>query len=170
MKAIVYEAFSAPPQLKSVPDPTPEAHGVAIKGQAAIDISDEKLAVARGMGAIATVNATQVANVVEAVTNITKGGVHVSLDALGHPSTCLNSISNLRRRGKHIQVGLMLAENSTPAIPMAKVIAHELEILRSYGMQAHRYGAMLDMVQTGKLTPEKNLSARGSIWSNRLMR
>jgi len=121
----------------------------------AIDISDDKLAMARAMGAVATVNAMKVANVVEAVTEITQGGVHVSLDALGHPTTCFNSISNLRRRGKHIQVGLMLAENSTPAIPMAKVIAHELEILGSHGMQAHRYGAMLDMVQSGKLTPEK---------------
>jgi len=121
----------------------------------AIDISDDKLAMARAMGAVATVNATKVANVVEAVTDITQGGVHVSLDALGHPTTCFNSISNLRRRGKHIQVGLMLAENSTPAIPMAKVIAHELEILGSHGMQAHRYGAMLDMVQSGKLTPER---------------
>jgi alcohol dehydrogenase len=92
---------------------------------------------------------------VEAVMEITQGGAHVSLDALGHPTTCFNSISNLRRRGKHIQVGLMLAENSTPAIPMSKVIAHELEILGSHGMQAHRYGAMLDMVRTGKLAPEK---------------
>ena len=121
----------------------------------AIDISEDKLAMARAMGAVATVNATQVPNVVEAVMEITKGGAHVSLDALGHPTTCFNSISNLRRRGKHIQVGLMLAENSTPAIPMAKVIAHELEILGSHGMQAHRYGAMLDMVRTGKLAPEK---------------
>jgi alcohol dehydrogenase len=121
----------------------------------AIDISDDKLAMARAMGAVATVNATQVPNVVEAVMEITGGGAHVSLDALGHPTTCFNSISNLRRRGKHIQVGLMLAENSTPAIPMAKVIAHELEILGSHGMQAHRYGAMLDMVRTGKLAPEK---------------
>lgn len=126
----------------------------------AIDISDEKLAMARAMGAVATVNATKVANVVEAVTEITQGGVHVSLDALGHPTTCFNSISNLRRRGKHIQVGLMLAENSTPAIPMAKVIAHELEIIGSHGMQAHRYGAMLDMVQSGKLAPEKLIGKR----------
>ena len=121
----------------------------------AIDLSDEKLALARTMGAVATVNASQVANVVEAVMEITQGGAHVSLDALGHPTTCFNSISNLRKRGKHIQVGLMLADNSTPAIPMAKVIARELEILGSHGMQAHRYEAMLAMVHAGKLAPEK---------------
>jgi alcohol dehydrogenase len=121
----------------------------------AIDISDDKLALARALGAVATVNASKVPNVVEAVTEITQGGAHVSLDALGHPTTCFNSISNLRKRGKHIQVGLMLAEHSTPAIPMSKVIGHELEILGSHGMQAHRYDAMMAMLQTGKLTPEK---------------
>ena len=49
----------------------------------------------------------------------------------------------------------MLAENSTPIVPMAKVIAHELEILGSHGMQAHRYGDMLAMIHSGKLSPEK---------------
>jgi alcohol dehydrogenase len=121
----------------------------------AIDISDEKLRLANALGAVATVNATHVANVAETVMEITKGGAHVSLDALGNPTTCFNSISNLRKRGKHIQVGLMLAEQSTPAIPMSKVIAHELEILGSHGMQAHRYEALFALIETGKLAPEK---------------
>ncbi len=92
---------------------------------------------------------------IEAVMDISRGGAHVSLDALGHPATCFNSISNLRKRGKHVQVGLMLGEHSTPAIPMSKVIAHELEILGSHGMQAHRYDAMFAMMAAGKLAPEK---------------
>jgi alcohol dehydrogenase len=66
------------------------------------------------MGAVATVNAREVANVVEAVREITKGGAHVSIDALGHPTTCFNSIANLRRRGRHVQVGLMLGDHSRP--------------------------------------------------------
>ncbi|BCB09797.1 alcohol dehydrogenase [Vreelandella venusta] len=126
----------------------------------AIDISEEALNLARQLGAVATVNAAKVASVVEAVAEITQGGAHVSLDALGHPTTCFNSISNLRKRGKHIQVGLMLAENSTPAIPMSKVIAHELEILGSHGMQAHRYDAMLAMIQSGKMAPERLIGKR----------
>ena len=119
----------------------------------AIDISDSALELARVLGAVATVNASRESDVVEAVRGITQGGAHVSLDALGHPATCFNSISNLRRRGKHVQVGLMLGDHTTPAVPMSKVIAHELEILGSHGMQAHRYGPMLDMIRTGKLQP-----------------
>lgn len=126
----------------------------------AVDISEQALALARQLGAVATVNANQVADVVEAVVEITQGGAHVSLDALGHPTTCFNSISNLRKRGKHVQVGLMLADHSTPAIPMSKVIANELEILGSHGMQAHRYGAMLAMIKSGKLSPEKLIGRR----------
>jgi alcohol dehydrogenase len=121
----------------------------------AVDISEEKLALARRLGAVATVNASSVLSVVDAVVAITQGGAHVSIDALGHPATCFNSISNLRRRGRHVQVGLMLAEHATPTIPMSKVIAHELEILGSHGMQAHRYGAMMAMIESGKLLPGK---------------
>jgi alcohol dehydrogenase len=80
-----------------------------------------------------------------------RGGAHVSVDALGHPATCVNSIRSLRRRGRHIQVGLMLGDHARPPVPMDRVIAYELEILGSHGMQAFRYQAMLDMIGTGKL-------------------
>ncbi|WP_440657127.1 zinc-dependent alcohol dehydrogenase family protein [Candidatus Pelagibacter sp. HIMB1509] len=117
----------------------------------AIDIDDEKLSLAKELGAVQTINGANKKDVSEAVIELTKGGAHVSLDALGHPTTCFNSIQNLRPRGKHIQVGLMLGEHTKPQIPMARVISKELEILGSHGMQAHRYGAMLDMINKGKL-------------------
>ncbi len=120
----------------------------------AIDLTDEKLDFARKIGAVATINASQAPNVVKAVKQITNGGAHMSIDALGHPTTCYNSISNLRRRGRHVQVGLMLGEHAKAAVPMSKVIAFELEIRGSHGMQAFRYQAMMDMIRTGKLKPE----------------
>jgi len=121
----------------------------------AIDIDDKKLELAESLGAVRTVNGATHSDVAEAVMEITKGGAHVSLDALGHPVTCFNSIQNLRPRGKHVQVGLMLGDHTTPAVPMSRVIAKELEILGSHGMQAHRYGAMLDMITAGKLDPKR---------------
>jgi alcohol dehydrogenase len=129
----------------------------------AIDLTDEKLDFARKIGAVATVNAAKTPNVVKAVKEITNGGAHMSIDALGHPTTCYNSISNLRRRGRHVQVGLMLGEHAKPAIPMAKVIAFELEIRGSHGMQAFRYQAMMEMVRTGKLRPELLVGKRFSL-------
>jgi alcohol dehydrogenase len=38
---------------------------------------------------------------------------------------------------------------------MDKVIANELEIIGSHGIQAHRYGTILEMIQAGKLNPSK---------------
>ncbi len=121
----------------------------------AIDIGDEKLEFAKTIGAVATVNSREIENVVEAVKEITRGGAHVSLDALGNPITCFNSIANLRKRGKHLQVGIMEAEHRHPQIPMDLVIAKELEILGSHGMQASKYPEMLEMIRQGKLQPQK---------------
>jgi alcohol dehydrogenase len=129
----------------------------------AVDISDEKLEFARSLGAVATLNAATTGNIVKAVMGITNGGAHVSIDALGSPTTCFNSIANLRRRGRHIQVGLMLADHNHPAIPMDKVIAKELEIYGSHGMQAYKYPALLAMIQAGKLSPQKLVVKRISL-------
>lgn len=121
----------------------------------AVDIANEKLDLARSVGAIATINVNEVKNVAEEVMDISSGGVHVSIDALGSHETCFNSISSLRKRGKHIQIGLMLAEESNPPIPMDKVIANELEILGSHGIQAHEYIRLLEMIEKKRLHPEK---------------
>lgn len=126
----------------------------------AIDIAEDKLALAKALGASVTIDSRSVADVSEAVRAITGGGAHVSVDALGHPQTCCNSILNLRRRGRHVQVGLMLADYATPAIPMARVIAHELEIYGSHGMQSWRYDAMLRMILSGKLSPDRLIGRR----------
>jgi alcohol dehydrogenase len=120
----------------------------------AVDITPEKLDFARSLGAVATVNAHS-QDAVQAVRELTHGGAHVSVDALGSTTTCFNSIASLRKHGKHIQVGLMVADQHHPAIPMDKVIANELEILGSHGMQAYRYPDMLAMIQSKKLQPEK---------------
>ena len=119
----------------------------------AVDISERALELARRLGAVATVNARDVDDVPAAILEISRGGAHVSLDALGAVGTCVNSIHSLRKRGKHIQVGLMLGDDSMPPVPMGRVISHELEILGSHGMQAHRYGAMFEMIAAGRLKP-----------------
>jgi alcohol dehydrogenase len=121
----------------------------------AIDIGDDKLRFATALGAVATIDASGGADVIAAVRDVTRGGAHVSIDALGHPATCFNSIACLRRRGRHVQVGLMLGEHAQPRIPMDRVLAHELQVLGSHGMQAHRYDALLRMIAAGRLAPEK---------------
>jgi alcohol dehydrogenase len=123
----------------------------------AIDIDDAKLAFAKSIGAAFTINARVVVSVPEKITELTKGGAHVSVDALGSRETCGNSIRCLRKQGKHIQLGLMAGTEANPPLPMGEVIAKELQLIGSHGMQAHQYPAMLDWISSGKMQPEKLL-------------
>ena len=102
-----------------------------------------------------TINAEEVSNVAQAIKDASGGGAHVSIDALGSTTTCLNSIGCLRKRGRHVQVGLMVDEQQAPPIPMDQVIAKELEILGSHGMQSYKYENMLSMIISGKLNPKR---------------
>ncbi len=121
----------------------------------AIDIADDKLEFAKSLGAVAAVNAKSTADAAAAVREVTGGGAHVSLDAIGNAGVCFDAIDSLRKRGRHIQIGLMTGVDRSPRIPMHKVIANELEIRGSHGMQAHRYDEMLAMIAAGDLAPHK---------------
>ena len=121
----------------------------------AVDINDSTLELARSIGAAASINATQSSDVAAEIREISGGGVHVSIDALGSPATCFNSIACLRKRGRHVQVGLLAPEDRDARIPTGLVVANELEILGSHGMQAHRYPQMLAMIAEGSLQPDK---------------
>ena len=115
-----------------------------------VDVSPEALELARGLGAV-TVAAT--GDVASAVRELTDGGAHLSLDAYGSRETCENSIRSLRKRGRHVQVGLMVGDNAVAGVPMDRVIANELEIRGSHGMAAHEYPAMLAKIAGGLIDP-----------------
>jgi alcohol dehydrogenase len=120
----------------------------------AVDIDPETLELARSLGAAATIDARE-GDCADTVHEITRGGAHVSLDALGSPTTCRNSILGLRKRGRHVQVGLMLGDDREVAIPMDRVIAYELELRGVHGMAVGRYDALLRLVESGAVEPAR---------------
>jgi alcohol dehydrogenase len=120
----------------------------------AVDVSRAALNAAAALGAEALIDATEL-SVGDAVIAATDGGAHLSIDALGSVATCLGSIGSLRKRGRHVQVGLMMADAATPPIPMDRVVAWELEILGSHGMAAHEYPEMLARIADGRLRPDR---------------
>ncbi|MCK5730397.1 MAG: zinc-dependent alcohol dehydrogenase family protein [Draconibacterium sp.] len=120
----------------------------------AVDIDDEKLKLAKMLGANILINANSTKNIPDKIVAITGRGSHVSIDALGSQETCFNSVACLRKRGKHIQVGLTTGDHKYPKVPMDKVVAHELEIIGSHGMQAFRYEAVFEMIKNGKVQPD----------------
>ncbi len=126
----------------------------------AIDITDQKLELAKELGADEIVNARETPRVGKQVMLATNGGVDASIDALGITETAVNSVKSLRKQGRHIQAGLLLDEHATPPLPMGRVIAFELELLGSHGMSARDYPAMLEMVVSGKIPLAKLIGNR----------
>ncbi len=115
----------------------------------AVDIDARKLSRALGLGAAHAVSEDPVA----AIRSLTGGGAHVSLDALGSAVTCGNSVRSLRRRGRHVQVGLLLGDERSVAMPMARVIAHELRVFGVHGMAVRHYDGMLRAIAGGSVRP-----------------
>ncbi|MFT4658352.1 MAG: alcohol dehydrogenase [Ilumatobacter sp.] len=120
-----------------------------------VDVNGASLAMAASVGADIVIDASESNDVVGDVRAASNGGVHVSIDALGIPETCTNSVRSLRKQGRHVQVGWMLGADSAPPIPMDLVMGNELEIVGSHGIAAHRYDDMLAMIQSGALEPQR---------------
>ncbi|MFE5806401.1 MULTISPECIES: zinc-dependent alcohol dehydrogenase family protein [unclassified Streptomyces] len=120
----------------------------------AVDTAPGALELARKFGAVHSVDAGDGADTAEAVRELTGGGAHLSLDALGSPATAAASVAGLRRRGRHVQVGLLPAAAGAAVLPMDRVIGWELEILGSHGMAAHAYPPMMELVRGGVLRPD----------------
>ena len=119
----------------------------------AVDISTGALAKATQLGADVTINSSEKGALIQ-IANITGDGADVAIDALGSQATSSQSILSLRRRGRHVQLGLLLTPDGLTPEPMARVIAYELDILGSHGMAATDYPKMLHMVESGILRPD----------------
>ena len=129
----------------------------------AIDINPTTLQLAQDLGAAAILDARHTPDIVSAVKEITGGGAHVSIDALGSNQTCRNSVLCLRKRGRHVQIGVMAAEHKETPLPMGVVMFNELELIGSHGMQAHAYPDMLNLILSSRLQPGRLISRTVSL-------
>ncbi len=124
----------------------------------AVDVSAAALGLAAELGAEQTLDSggrspDQVGEIVVAAT--AGAGADVALDTAGSPQACAASILSLRRRGRHVQVGLLPGATGHPPVPMDRVIGHEIEVRGSHGMPARDYPALLALVAGGRLQPER---------------
>ena len=120
----------------------------------AVDRNPEALALARELGAEHTLRADG-RDVPAAVAALTGGGGHVAVDAVGSEQACADAVLSLRRRGRHVQIGLLPPVEGHPRVPMARVIGWELDLLGSHGMAAADYPAMMALIEQGALQPHK---------------
>lgn len=118
-----------------------------------VDRNPGALEVAATLGAdhVLVADGSDIPSQVQAVT----GGSHVSIDAVGSEQTCADALLSLRRRGRHVQIGLLPPVEGHPRVPMARVIAWELDVFGSHGMAAVDYPGMLALIASGALEPQK---------------
>jgi alcohol dehydrogenase len=120
----------------------------------AVDRNPEALAIAADLGAAHVLRADG-SDLAAAVADLTGGGSHVAVDAVGSEQTCADAILSLRRRGRHVQVGLLPPVGGHPRVPMDRVIGWELDVLGSHGMAAADYPDMMALIEQGLLQPQR---------------
>jgi D-arabinose 1-dehydrogenase-like Zn-dependent alcohol dehydrogenase len=126
----------------------------------AVDVAPGALELARTLGAEAALDGSGLdpSQVAATVRDLTAGGAHLSVDALGSAATCVGSVLSLRPRGRHLQVGLLPPSQGRPQVPMERVVALELEVYGVHGMAAHTYPELLALVAGGRLRPDRLLT------------
>lgn len=136
--------------------------GVAMGARVvAVDVNDAALAMAKTLGATTMLNITGTSKVGEAIRDMTDGGTHVSLDALGITQTFHNSIRSLRKLGRHVQIGMPVGKHTEPTIPLLETVySRQISIMGTRGIAASRFPALLAMVDAGRIDPARLITKR----------
>jgi D-arabinose 1-dehydrogenase-like Zn-dependent alcohol dehydrogenase len=113
-----------------------------------VDVVPEKLAHALDLGADAAVDAKD-GSVAERILEITRGGAHVSVEALGIAQTTNASIECLRPLGRHVQVGMPVGHTARMEINMNAVYMKNLALFGTRGMPSWRYPSLLALIEAG---------------------
>jgi len=127
----------------------------------AVDVNPAALALARDLGATATLDASTTDDVGTAARDLTGGGAHVSLDALGITATFHNSLKSLRKMGRHVQIGMPLGLHAMPELPLLDMVyARQITLHGTRGIGAHRFAALMGMIEAGRLDPARLVTHR----------
>jgi alcohol dehydrogenase len=113
-----------------------------------VDIVPDKLTHALGLGADAAVDARD-GDAAAAIRDLTGGGAHVSVEALGIAQTTNASIECLRPLGRHVQVGMPVGHTARMEINMSAVYLKNLALFGTRGMPSWRYPSLLALIEHG---------------------
>ena len=111
-----------------------------------VDVVEEKLKYAKGLGADAVVNAAE-CDAAEAVKEITGGGADLALEALGVEVTVVGAMKCLRKLGRMVMVGMPAGDHVTMHLPMDAVYSGQLAFFGTRGMPAWRYPSLLSLIE-----------------------
>jgi 6-hydroxycyclohex-1-ene-1-carbonyl-CoA dehydrogenase len=123
----------------------------------AVDLSDEKLAMAKQLGATATFNPRATERLDKEIRKLTNGGVDVAFECIGRADTIRQAFDTVRRGGRLCVVGYCMDE---VPIPVAKLMYYEIEVVGSLGCPPVEYPRLIDLVRRGRIQLLSMVTAR----------
>ena len=119
----------------------------------AVDIVDNKLDMAKKLGAQHTINASDKEDkaLLKEIRTLTGGGADIAIEAIGNPKTIELASAAVKAGGLHCQVGY-----TRHSVPMnaGRLMFREIEIKGSLGCRPVDYPNIIEMVKTGKIQLE----------------
>lgn len=119
----------------------------------AVDIVDNKLDMAKKLGAQHTINSSDKEDkaLLKEIRTLTGGGADIAIEAIGNPKTIELASAAVKAGGLHCQVGY-----TRHSVPMnaGRLMFREIEIKGSLGCRPVDYPKIIEMVKTGKIQLE----------------
>ncbi len=121
----------------------------------AIDLNDDRLALAKQLGAAQTINPAGIERLDKHIKKLTGGGVDIAFEAIGNPDTMRGAYALLRKGGRLCVIGYAAGDVTLSA---ARLMYYELEVVGSLGCGAGEYPEIIALVEAGRLTLEPIVS------------
>ena len=120
----------------------------------AVDVNEAALQFAAQIGATRTLNVSGMNDAGAAIREMTGGGAHVSVDALGITETFHNSLASLRKLGRHVQIGMPLGRHASPTLPLLEMVySRQITLMGTRGIAASRFASLFEMIGAGRIDP-----------------
>jgi succinate semialdehyde reductase (NADPH) len=118
----------------------------------AVDIQQDKLELARDCGATDVVDASA-SDPVEAVRELSSGGVDVAFEAIGLPRTVVAATEMVRDGGRVVAVGIG-AKGATAPVEITRIVRRSITLTGSYGARVRQdMPQVVKLAELGRLRP-----------------
>jgi S-(hydroxymethyl)glutathione dehydrogenase/alcohol dehydrogenase len=136
------------------------AHAFGASQVIAVDVNDDKLAIAKKVGASDVVNG-KTTNVTERVKELTDGrGVDIAFEALGRPETFVQALDLLADGGRMVAVGIAPGKTAAP-VEITRLVRRGLRIIGSYGARTRAdMPEIIRLAARGTFRPETIVTKR----------
>jgi L-iditol 2-dehydrogenase len=133
---------------------------MGVRTIAVSDMSDERLEIARSMGAQVTINPSR-HNPRDGVNEFTNGGgVDITFEAVGLSATAQQSLEVTRNKGTVVWIG---NNQRKIEVDMQAIVTRELRVLGSYGMSSEEFERSIQMLADGRIPAELLINRRATL-------